>query len=324
MKAAVVIAASKPPVYADFREPVAADGMEVITVSASALSHLSKARASGAHYSSSGAYPAVAGVDGVGHTVDGRRVYFVLPEAPFGALAEKSLVRADQCVELTDSLDDVTAAALANPGMSAWAALVVRAQLQRGETVLVNGATGTAGRISVQLAKHLGAGKVIVTGRNAAELEDLKALGADVAIAFSLGANYPEGAKHFEEALQQELAGGIDIVIDYLWGTSALTIITAIAKAAPEAVPVRFVQVGSAGGDGTIALPAAALRSSSLELMGSGLGSVPMAGLLDAVRGTFAAAAPAGLKVAVAPVPLSEIESAWDEALGRPRVVFTM
>jgi NADPH:quinone reductase-like Zn-dependent oxidoreductase len=66
------------------------------------------------------------------------------PEAPYGALAEKSLVRTNQCVELPDGLDDVTAAAIANPGMSAWAALVERASLQHGETVLVNGATGSA------------------------------------------------------------------------------------------------------------------------------------------------------------------------------------
>jgi NADPH:quinone reductase-like Zn-dependent oxidoreductase len=63
-------------------------------------------------------------------------------------------------------LDDITAAAIANPGMSAWAALVERAHLTAGETVLVNGATGSAGRLAVQLAKHLGAAKV-ATGRNA-------------------------------------------------------------------------------------------------------------------------------------------------------------
>ncbi len=88
MKAAVVMAAGKPPVYGDFAAPIAKAGEELISVRASALSPFTKSRASGAHYSSDGGFPLVAGSDGVGVTQDGRRVYFVLPEAPFGALAE--------------------------------------------------------------------------------------------------------------------------------------------------------------------------------------------------------------------------------------------
>jgi len=80
------------------------------------------------------------------------------------------------------SLDDVTAAAIANPGMSAWAALIERAALRPGETVLVNGATGSAGGLTMQLAKFLGAGKVIATGRNEGELQELLSLGADAVI----------------------------------------------------------------------------------------------------------------------------------------------
>jgi len=173
MKAAIIAAPGTSPIFGEFREPTATPGAELITVSASALSQFSKSRSVGTHYSSEHAFPAVAGADGVGRAEDGRRVYFVIPEAPFGALAEKCIVRAKQCVELPDNLDDVTAAAIANPGMSAWAALVERAALRTGETVLVNGATGSAGRLAVQLAKYLGAGKVIATGRNQDELQDM-------------------------------------------------------------------------------------------------------------------------------------------------------
>ena len=88
MKAAVVTAAGKTPVYGDFATPIAKAGEELISVRASALSQFSKSRASGSHYSSDGGFPLVAGSDGVGVTQDGRRVYFALPEAPFGALAE--------------------------------------------------------------------------------------------------------------------------------------------------------------------------------------------------------------------------------------------
>src|ERR1700728_1082381 len=261
MKAGIITAAGSIPVYGDFKEPVASQGRELITVTASALSHFSKSRSSGSHYSSDGVFPAVAGADGVGRTAEGRRVYFALPEAPYGALAERSLVRAQQCVAVPDGVDDVTAAAIANPGMSAWAALVERAQLQPGETVLVNGAAGTAGRIAVQLAKYLGAGKVIATGRNESELAELLSQGADAVIPFSLGPALPRGAKRYEQELIAEFARGIDIVIDYLWGESARTVVVAIAKAVEDAHLVRFVQVGGASREESIELPGAALRS---------------------------------------------------------------
>src|SRR5580698_3315629 len=149
MKAAVVTEAGKAPVYGNFETPAAKTGEELISVRASALSHFTKSRASGSHYSSDGGFPLVAGADGVGVTQDGRRVYFALPEAPFGALAAVCPVDSRRCVELPNSLDEITAAAIANPGMSAWTGLVERAHLVAEETVLVNGATGTAGRIAV-------------------------------------------------------------------------------------------------------------------------------------------------------------------------------
>jgi NADPH:quinone reductase-like Zn-dependent oxidoreductase len=323
MNAAVVTAAGKSPVFAEFDEPAPTPGAEVITVSASALSQFSKSRSSGTHYSAEGAFPAVAGTDGVGRTEDGRRVYFVLPEAPHGALAEKCLVRASQCIEIPESLDEVTAAAIANPGMSAWAALVERAGLQPGETVLVNGATGSAGRLAVQLAKYLGAGKVIATGRNESELQELLSLGADVIIPFTLGTLHPLGAQHYEQALKETFTKGIDVVIDYLWGESAKTVIVAIAKTLEDATPVRFVHVGGASREEEIALPGAALRSSAIQLMGSGIKSVPFAKLLGAIKNVFDAAGAAKLQIATKTMLLSEIEEAW-KAPGKPRIVITI
>jgi NADPH:quinone reductase-like Zn-dependent oxidoreductase len=324
MKAAIVKAAGKSPVYDEFEMPVAKAGEELISMRASALSQFSKSRATGSHYSSDNAFPAIAGSDGVGLTQDGRRVYFALPEAPFGAMAEYSVVDARHCIELPDSLDDVTAAAIANPGMSAWASLVERAHMVAGETVLINGATGTAGRIAVQLAKYLGAAKIIATGRNLEELEEVKSLGADVVIPFKLGALHPSGAKEFENALKNEFANGIDVVIDYLWGESAKTIIVAIAKAVEDGQPVRFVHIGGASGDESIELPGAALRSSAITLMGSGVKSLRMSGLIQSIRNIFDVVEPAGLKIATRSVPLSEIEETWDSSTGKPRVVVTM
>ena len=323
MKAAIITAAGMSPIFGEFREPAATAGAELITVSASALSQFSKSRSSGTHYSSEGMFPTVAGADGVGRTEDGRRVYFVLPEAPYGTLAEKSLVRAKQCVELPDSLDDVTAAAIANPGMSGWAALVERAALKPGETVLVNGATGSAGRLAVQLAKYLGAGKVIATGRNEGELEELLSLGADAVIPFALDTRNPLGAKRYEQALQEVFSGRINVVVDYLWGESAKTVIVAIAKAVEDATPVRFVHVGGASGEEEIALPGAALRSSAIQLMGSGVKSVPFPKLLGSIKSVFEAVGPARLQIATQTMDLSEIEEAW-KAPSKPRIVIAI
>jgi len=322
MKAAIITEAGKTPICGEFREPTGCEGKELITVSASALSQFSKSRSSGSHYSSDRQFPSVAGADGVGRTADGRRVYFVLPEAPYGAIAEKSLVRSKQCVAVPDGLDDVTAAAIANPGMSAWAALIERAHVQPGETALINGATGTAGRLAVQLAKYFGAGKVIATGRNESDLQELRSLGADAVIPFTLGACYPLGAKHYEQVLVAEFAQGIDVVIDYLWGESAKTIIVAIAKAVEDAKPVRFVHVGGASREENIELPGAALRSSAIQLMGSGLKSIPFPKLLDSIRNVFEAIPPAKLQIATKTVPLSEVEEIWENAPGKPRAVF--
>jgi NADPH:quinone reductase-like Zn-dependent oxidoreductase len=323
MKAAIITAAGKAPMYGDFNEPVADEGQELITVSASALSQFSKSRSSGSHYSSSGKFPSVAGADGVGRTANGRRVYFALPEAPYGALAEKSLVSLKHCVAVCDGVDDVTAAAIANPGMSAWAALVGRAHLQPGETVLVNGATGTAGRLAVELAKYLGAGKVIGTGRNENELAELLSRGADTVIPFALGPSLPRGEKHYEQRLIAEFTRGIDVVIDYLWGESAKTVIVAIAKAVENARPVRFVHVGEASREESVELSGAALRSSAIQLMGSGIKSVPFPKLLDAVKNVLDVVLPAKLQIRTNTVPLSAIEEYWG-APGKPRVVVTI
>lgn len=322
MKAAIVAAAGNQPEYGDFRDPADSEGMELITVRASALSQFSKSRSAGSHYSSERVFPAVAGADGVGRTADGRRVYFVLPQAPFGALAEKSLAPKAHCVTVPTTVDDATAAAIANPGMSAWAALVERGRLQPGETVLINGATGTAGRLAVQLAKHLGAARIIGTGRNEADLQELASFGIEV-LPLSLEAGKSRGTRQHEDALIAQFGRGIDLVIDYLWGDSAKTIIVAIAKAVEDAHPVRFVHVGGASGQENVELPGAALRSSAIHLMGSGVKSVPFPKLLAAIRNVFNAVVPANLQIATRIVPLPAIAEAWN-APGKPRVVVTI
>lgn len=317
MKAAVVHRAGERPTYAEFEPPRALPGHRLIDVSASALSRLAQARSSGAHYSSTGGFPFVAGVDGVGRLDDGRRVYFFGPPAPFGALAERTLVPAAQCIPLPDSIDDATAAAIAIPGMSSWAALTERARLAAGETVLVNGATGASGRLAVRIAKHLGAASVIATGRNAHALDALSSAGADATI--SLAQDDEQVARAFEAHFR----AGVDVVLDYLWGASARAALLAAAKAPQQARPVRFVQIGTIGG-AELPLPGAVLRASAITLMGSGLGSIALPRLLNAARAVLGAACEARLRIDTRTVPLADVDAHWGDTGSTLRPVFTM
>ena len=98
MKAAVVLEAGKPPVYAEFSEPEPAAGESRIAVTAAAISQVVKSRASGQHYSSAGEFPFVVGIDGVGTLDDGARVYFFLPRAPYGSMAERTVAPPARCL----------------------------------------------------------------------------------------------------------------------------------------------------------------------------------------------------------------------------------
>jgi NADPH:quinone reductase-like Zn-dependent oxidoreductase len=314
MKAAIVTELGKPPVYADFDEPKPAAGEVLIDVAAAPLSHVTRYRASGTHYSSAGRLPFVVGFDGVGRH-DGKRVYFILPRAPFGSMAERTAVLVSHLVPVPDDLDDATAAAIAIPAMSSWAALTVRTQMAPGQVVLVNGATGISGRLAVQIAKLLGAGKVIATGRDRAMLQALATLGADVTLSL-----LQDGAA-LDEALQKQFGDGVDIVLDYLWGESAERLLAAAAKTSRDAKPVRFVQIGSSGG-ANICLPATTIRSSGLELIGCGMGSIPLPQMLTTIADVFTATVPHGLKIEPKILPLAKIEDNWPMTTTATRTVF--
>ena len=318
MKAAIVMERGGTPVFADFDDPVPRVGEVLLDVTASAMSRVTKSRASGSHHTSPGSLPAVVGIDGVGRTQDGQRVYFALPKEPFGGMAEKVAVRLQQCIPLPDDVDDITAAAIAIPGMSSWAAFTERAHLIAGENVLINGATGTAGRLAVQIAKYMGAKRVIATGRDIAALEQVRALGADATIPLI------QSPRELETAFKEQFGGeGVDVVLDYLWGKSAETLIIAAAKAGKNTVPVRFVHVGAVSG-GDITLPGAALRSSALVLMGSGIGSIPLNGLVGAISGVLHAVVRGKLKIETEVAPLADVEETWKIDSGSSRVVFVI
>ncbi len=161
-------------------------GEVLLKVRAAALSNLVRGQANGSHYSSGTTLPFTPGNDGVGVAEDGARVYFIAPRAPFGSMAEYTVVSRATTIPLSPSIEDAVAAALGNPGLATWGSLLGRAKFQAGEAVLINGATGIAGKQAIQVAKYLGASKIIATGRGTQEeLAGLAALGADETISLS-------------------------------------------------------------------------------------------------------------------------------------------
>jgi NADPH:quinone reductase-like Zn-dependent oxidoreductase len=316
MHAAVLHALGTPPRYEQFPEPAAGDAEVIVHVHAASLKPVDKQLASGSHYASPRQFPVVCGLDGVGHLSDGQRVFFGGTRAPYGAMAQRTVVRRAFCFPIPDGVDDETAAALPNPGVSAWLSLTHRARLTPGENVLILGATGLTGTLAVKIAKLLGAGRVVAAGRNPQALDTLHQLGADAIIHLDLPAN-ELGPAFVREAGQS----GFQVVIDYLWGRPAETFLATTTRKEFAAVTseTRFVQVGESAGP-TISLPAAVLRSSALTILGTA-GIPPRDVLVDALHQVLTHAASGELRIETERVPLAEIESAWQRDQPRRRLV---
>jgi len=262
--------------------------------------------ASGQHYASPKQVPFICGVEGVGRLDGGSRVFFGVRRFPNGSMCQRTVVPRSFCWPVPDGVDDVLAAALPNPGLSSWLPLITTARLSPGESVLILGATGVAGQLAIQIAKHLGAARVVAAGRNEAILTGLHKLGADAAIRLDMA----EG--DLAETFAREGAeGGFDIVLDYLWGRPTQVLLAAMTrKGFPSAHSgTRLVQIGDSAGT-SISLPAAALRSAAIMIVGSGM-MPPLSVLSDAFQQLMNLAARGELHVDVEPVPLADIERTW-------------
>ncbi len=86
-------------------------------------------------------------------------------------------------------------------------------------------------------------------------------------------------------------------------------------------VPIRFVQIGSVSAP-NITLPSAALRSSAITLMGSGINSIAVDRLVTSIDELMQATIPGGFEIATNIFPLSEVEHVWPTAKSMPRIVF--
>jgi NADPH:quinone reductase-like Zn-dependent oxidoreductase len=304
MHAAVVRSFDHPPRYESVEPPRARSGDEVVVDVVAAGQHPRvRSSADGSHYTSTDELPLIPGIDGVGRTAAGELLYFVLPDTTQGSMAEQTVIDRRRAVALAPDTDPVLLAAAMNPAMSSWLALTQRVALAPGSRVLVLGATGNAGRMAIEVARHLGAAHVVAAGRSA---ERLAALPADRAVTLDL----------------VHEAADVDVVLDYLWSEPALhTLRALITHREDRGRALDWIQIGSVAGP-DLALPSAALRAANLRIMGSGQGSVTTRAIVGALPGLAAEIGRGAFTVDPHPLPLADVETAWTAPDSR-RVVFT-
>lgn len=293
------------PAYETFPDPEPTGQEHLVRMRAASLKNIDRMMADGSHYDRGRTLPAVVGIDGVGVLDDGTRVYCGGCRPPFGTMAEMTVARLS--VPVPDGIDDLTAAALPNPALSSWLALAWRARMRPSESVLILGATGVAGKLAVQIARHLGAGRIVGAGRNPDALAALPGMGADATV--SLDAS----DANLREAFIREGGDGYDIVLDYLWGHPTEVLLDALTGddvMAAESGRTRIIEIGETAGP-AIRLPAAALRSANIEISGSGGGSIPHQAIFETFPKLWDAAASGSIRIDCEAVPLRDIESAW-------------
>jgi NADPH:quinone reductase-like Zn-dependent oxidoreductase len=309
MKAAVVRSFDKPPRYEDIAEPVpkSADEM-LIDVVAVGLHPRVRSQADGSHYTSTGELPLVPGIDGVGRGADGKLRYFVLDDTQLGSMADKTVIEVDRSMPLPRDIDPIAVAAALNPAMGSWLALRCRIPFKKRQSVLVLGATGSAGTMAVQVARHLGASQIIAVGRDTQKLAKLTALGAtDLAT--------------FDDSLGT-VARDVDVVLDFVWGESTAKAMAALITARTDrGRPLTWIEIGSVAGP-TSAIPSAALRAARLQIVGSGIGSVPGHEIVDELPALVKEIVRGSFHIDVQAMPLSAVTEVWAKPTDK-RVVFT-
>jgi len=284
------------PSAGEFEDPAAAAGQAVVQVLAAGLNPVDVAICAGRFYAGKPPLPCVAGREGVG-VLDGSRVYFDGPVAPYGSMGQRALVDPDHTYPVPDGVPDGVAVALGISGLAAWLALTWRAKLEPGEHVLVLAASGVLGQIAVQAAKLLGAGRVVAAARSQEGLERCMQLGADASVRL-------DEREDLSAAMAQAGDGRIDVVLDPLWGEPLVAAVGAASFGA------RLVQIGAgAGAEATI--PSAPVRGKMLVLMGHTNFAAPPEVKREAYARMSEAVLAGKIIVDVDALSLDEVGEAW-------------
>ena len=306
MRAAIVTDFASPPAAGEFADPVADEGQIAVDVELAALNPVDIAIYSGSFYAARPDLPCVAGREGIARLDDGSLAYFDLSIAPFGSIAERTLVANDLPVRLPDGLDPAPALACGIAGLAAYLALTARAKLTAGERVLILGAGGAVGQVGIVAAQLLGASRVVGAARRPHSLERARALGVDATV--ELQGDREAVAAAISAAFDGE---GPDVVVDPLWGMPAAAAVDAMAFGG------RLVQLGqSAGKEATF--DSAAVRGKCLKILGHTNFAVDPAVKLNALETLFEWTLNGQLEVPHERFPLGEVGDAWQRQIDSP------
>jgi NADPH2:quinone reductase len=317
VKAAVIRAFGDIPQYEDFSDPVAGDGDVIVDVRAVALENFDKQTVLGAHFASQNMFPqfpAIVGHLGVGIRPDGALVAFGGTRPPYGTMAERALIPkeyANYVTRVPDGIDPAVAAALPAPALTSLFPLKWGVKLQPGETVLINGATGVAGKLAVQIARLLGAKR---TGREDAVLQTLVQHGADATV------DLKQSDEKLSAAFSDAAGDGFDVILDYVWGHPTEVLFKTLTPTTVGFAPrrIRYVQLGESAG-ATISLSADMLRTSGLELSAGGSISAETVG--EAMKLLWGWIGERKLTIDIESVPLRDIAAVWNRKIPGGRIV---
>jgi NADPH2:quinone reductase len=171
--------------------------------------------------------------DGVTNVRAGDRI---VTDVHHGAYADYVVADAGWAIPIPDTLDAAEATLLPSPAQTAYHAIKESGQLKPGETILIDAASGGVGHLAVQIAKAMGAGKVIATASSREKLDFVRDLGADVTI------NYTD--EDWDEQVRAATGGrGADVVLETVGGDILTKSVQLTAQFG------RLVFYGSAGGN---------------------------------------------------------------------------
>ena len=298
MRAAVISELGRPPELADRPEP---SGETIIEVSAVSLNPIDINVGAGRHFAGHPEFPYVPGCEGVGRAPDGTRVYLFsdgLGLSRDGLLAERGAAPASLGIPLPDAVSDEIAAACGIAGMAGWMSVAWRAPVRTDDRVLVLGATSTVGLVATQVAKLLGAERVVAVGRNPDRLKRAAELGADVTVRLE----EDDLAAAFKEAAGGD---GPTHIVDTLWGPPAAA---AIEAASPG---YRFVQLGQSAG-AEAALASAGIRGKMGEIYGYIDFAVPAETFREQYLRLIAHAAAGEIVFDIETYPFDRVAEAWE------------
>ncbi len=299
MKAALLTGYGQVPRIGEQQLPEPGPGQVPVEVELAGINPVDIAIASGKFDAGAPELPYTPGLEGIGRTPDGRRVWFDVPVLPVGSFSERCLIQESRAIELPDGTEPADAIAFGVAGMAAWLALEWRGQLKPGETVLVLGAGGSVGQIAVQAARLLGAGRVVAATRSERGRERALELGADRAVSSEAGS-----AAELAELFREASDGAPDLVIDGLWGPPAEAALAAIAFGG------RLVQVGNSAGK-EASLTAGPLRGRLVSILGHRNVYAPIEVQAEALRAMCVHGAEGRLEIEVEVFPLDRVGEAW-------------